>query len=626
MMTPDLWVQSLRADSSRTVRYGNPGSNNTSRRPLNVVCRASGSCRVEDHVPNPSPSANKKDAGPALGPESPRNKRSWATETAVEPGPPEKCSNICCNYLSGTFGTGIPWDFHSKTLLKLRMNDYVEPTRILDQISRAEAQHTSYQTEISRLKRLLAACPPPGQKVPSARECKRTLARCKHACCDPSLRPPRASAEMLRLRRIIQQLQIRGREILQYLNLKRCLLSPIRRLPPELLQMMFSFAIIADRRGTQSAVGAVRLAHVCSYWRIIALDTASLWATILIRRAPSRHQSSIPHLQFYSSHAKAFPLTVHCHKFPPTRFLKTLARLSHRWCNISLTGGNDVFEALDVVRRKIPLLKSLCIYNEHERDGAQTNDAFESAPALRRVIFTVGGGHIWPFSFILPWEQLTSLTLVPISLSVFSECIRNCRQLLYFHAVILPRTGEAVQQPVELCHSQLRKLVLQGSGCQEVLVAHSFPHLLSLSIVMSGRLHPDFLAFLTRSTRLEILSMRGWWSVTTADLLSLLLATPSLRMLHFRDSHTTVVTPRFNAPLVAPAPDDPFDAVEPQSLAELGVEGCEAFNEVELLALIQTRRERSPLFDPYGIERARLQIDNVPFDAEAELDYLSYRS
>ncbi|KAF7342060.1 F-box domain-containing protein [Mycena venus] len=614
-MTPDLWIQSLRADPSRTARYNDVGSNN---RPALKVGR-----RKSERVDNTNANVDKQDTGRrGLHPESPRNKR---TETTIDP--PDKCSNICCNYLSRSLAQ---WESHSKTMSKLRMNDYVEPNRILEQISRAEALRTSYETEISRLKRILAACPPPGQKI-SSRECKRTLSFCKHACCNPSLRPTRASTEMLRLRRIIQHLQIRGREILEYLNLKRCLLSPIRRLPPELLQMVFSFAVIPDRRDpwsvtiTQSSVGAVRLAHVCSYWRTIALDARRLFATILIPREPSRHQSSIAHLEFYSSYAKASPLTIHCHKRPARRLLKKIARMSHRWYDISLTVQNDAFEELNVVRHKIPLLTSLCIYNESERDGAQTNDAFERAPALRRVVFSVGHDHIWPFSFILPWEQLTSLTLVPISLSVFSECIRNCRQLLYFHAVILPRPGEVVQQMAEL-RSPVRKLVLMGSGCQEVLVAHSFPNLLSLSIVLSGQLHPDFLAFLARSTRLEMLSVRSWGSATTADVLALLLAMPSLRMLHFRDWRTVMVTSRFSAPLVAPALDDPFDAVEPQSLAELGVEGCAAFNEVELLALIQRRRERSPFFDPYGIERARLQIENVPFDSEAELGYLAYRS
>ncbi|KAJ7326270.1 hypothetical protein DFH08DRAFT_335794 [Mycena albidolilacea] len=513
------------------------------------------------------------------------------------------------------------------------MNDYVG---ILEQIKRTKARHASYQKEISRLKRILAACPPPGQSVLSTREGKRTFRACKHACCDPSLCPPRASTEMLRLRRIIQQLQIRSREILQDLSL---LLPPIRRLPPELLQMVFSFAV-PDRfqlpLATRLTISAIQLAHVCSYWRTVALDTSRLWTNIFI---PPRHQSSIALLEFYSSHAKTSPLTVHFHRSLARPILrKLLAHMSHRWHDVYLTVENSAFGALEVVRRKVPLLKSLSIYNESERDGTQTNDVFESAPALRRVVLTTSVGHVWPFSFVLPWEQLTSLTLVPISLSVFAECIQNCPHLLYFCASILPRPGEAAQQlaMAEPHHGRghgtaLRKLVVLGAGCQDVLLAHTFPRLRSLSIVLGGPLHPDFPAFLARAPRLEMLAVRGCdpGAASTTDLLVLLLAAPALRILHFRDWHTAVVTPRFDTPLGAPAPAvddaDPCDAVEPQSLAELGVERCAAFDEVELRRLIEMRGERNPYFDPYGIERARLLIEGVPFDAEAELDYLAYR-
>ncbi|KAJ7220445.1 hypothetical protein B0H12DRAFT_1241352 [Mycena haematopus] len=388
------------------------------------------------------------------------------------------------------------------------------------------------------------------------------------------------------------------------------------------------------RRAWSASTDALRLAHVCSYWRTIALDTSKLWTTVLIRRASSRHQSSIDHLQFYSSHAKASPLIVQCRRRITRPFLVKLARLSPRWSEIFLIVGNPTLDELDVVRHKIPLLKSLSIHNETVRDGTQTNGTFERAPFLRRIVFTVVSGNVWPFSFILPWEQLTSLTLLPISLPVFSECIRNCPQLLYFHAVIRPRSGATVQPVAEMHHTSLRKLVLQSFGVLdvEVLMAHSFPHLQSLNIVMtgllhalSGMLHPDLLAFLARSPHLEMFSVRAWPSDTTADLIALLLAVPSLRMLHFCDRRTVMVTPRFDKPLVVRALDDPFDAVEPRSLAELGVEEWTMYNEAELLAFIRTRGERNPLFDPCGIESARLPIENVPFDSEAELDYLSYR-
>ncbi|KAF7366444.1 F-box domain-containing protein [Mycena sanguinolenta] len=615
-MASELWVQSLRANY-RPAHKSRPSN-------ANRASRSSYDTKDNSRPVQTKSPPNKKVGPNTLGVESPTNKRS---EPVVDV--PEKCLNICCNYLADTF------EPRSKLMSKIRTECAVDRTRVLNQISRAEARHASYQREIRRLKRILAACPPPGQ-VSSTRTCRKSLTLCKHACCDASLCPPRGSTEMIRLRRIVQQLQIRGRELLEYLTLKRSQVSLIRRLPPELLQMIFLFAIPQKRDLSPSLAtntDAVRLAHVCSYWRSIALDTSKLWTTIQTLRHPSRHQANIDHLKFYSLYAKASPLTVRCCNRISRPFLVELARLSHRWSNIVLAVGNSTLDELDVVRRKIPLLRSLTICNECERDGTQANGTFECAPVLRRIVLTASfNGNVWPFSFILPWEQLTSLTLVPISMSVFSECIRNCPQLLYFYAKIHPR---AVQQPMtELRHSSLRKLGLESFGLLngEVLMPYSFPHLQSLSVVMADLLHPlsrtldpDVLAFIARSPHLEMLSLRMWGSVTTADLVALLLAAPSLRMLHFRDRKTVFVTPKFDAPLVMRALDDSFDIVEPQSLVELDVEKCRAYDEVELLALLKMHGKGCPFFDPFGIEQARLRIEGAPFDDEAELNYLSNR-
>ncbi|KAK7042306.1 F-box domain-containing protein [Favolaschia claudopus] len=637
-MTPDQWALSLRTDSNRpsnrqssTVTTLSRGVKHTSLELLRSQASRIGrrsSAEVSEHVkPSPS-SANFSNKLPvakkAPVPDSLR-KRPQGNVTPEATVGYRKCSSICCNYISTSLGQS---ESRSRALYLVRLNTHVDSTVCCDELTRAETRHETYQGEISRLKRILATCPPPGQTIPPTRGYKKVVTLCKHACCDPTLRPPRASTEMLRLRRIIRQLQIRARELLHIVNLKRCLLSPIRRLPPEILEMIFSFAV-PNRCDTwpvtitHTTVAAIKIAHVCSHWRTVALNMTSLWATILFPPTQSRYQSSISQLEFYSEHAKSSPLTIHCQRLPSGLFLRKLCALSHRWYDMNIRIGNHALNELNVVGRNVPLVKSLFIYNECERNGTETNDTFETAPALRRVILSVRSGHIWPFSFIMPWEQLTCLSLTPISLSVFSECIHNCRQLLFFHAVVLPRFGESLPQMAELRHASLRKLVLQGSGCQEVIVQHSFPRLRSLSIVMSGGLHPEFFPFLARSTHLEMLSIRAWGLVTTADIVALFLATPSLRMLHFRDWRTVVVTSRlYGVPLV----DDPSDEeIKPRSLAELGVDGCMAFEEIELRALLRERAERTPSFDPFGIEKARLQIENVPFDAEAELDFLSHR-
>ncbi|KAF7343478.1 hypothetical protein MVEN_01780700 [Mycena venus] len=612
----DRWIQSLRADCSGIQRDSNVR--------LNTVPSSKSSPAVKG-----SAAKTRTKATPSVIALSPKSR---PTKHLVV----NKCPNLCCDERLGqpeTFAQS-----RSETILELRTRYYMDGadvTRIMDELSPAHALYMSYVQHLSKLRCMLAAWPPSQPPAVSAGN----FNPCTHACCSSSLYPPpRASPEWLRLRRVIQQLQIRCRDISQYLDEMRYISAAIRRLPPELLQEVFTFAVISDvyalsKHTRRKSVGAIRLAHVCSYWRAVVLNTGELWATILVRLS----RSGIAQLNFHISHAKSAPLTILCYEWAPPWLLKKLARISHCWRNITLYVHSN-FDELDIAHCKIPFLKSLSIDMMRHDEAAPTIDVFRDAPSLRRVALAAGTGFLWPFSFTLPWTQLTSLTLDDIALSVFSECVRRCPRLLYLNVRIGWSSTEVVRQTPE-SHSSLRKLIVHGSQCQEAVIAHSFPHLLSLTIDMY-KLHPDFFAFLARSSHLEMLSAGGWKLANKADLVALrsrlpielLLATPSLRILQFRnwdrDWRAAMVTPRFNTPLVVPILNDLFIPVEPRTprLAELDVEGCIAFDERELLELIKARMESDPEFDPYGIEKARLEVLNVPFDPEAELQYLNYLS
>ncbi|KAJ7326404.1 hypothetical protein DFH08DRAFT_339253 [Mycena albidolilacea] len=552
----------------------------------------------------------------------------------------EKCPNLCC-----AESLSRPNEFvqsRAEAISECRMMypvDASEAAHIMDQISPVESLYTSCEMVLARLKSMLAARQPQQVLAVSG-----SLNPCTHACCQPSFYPPpRASPEWPRLRRITQQLQLRCQEMSQYLSAKRYLLAPVRRLPPELLQEVFLFTVISNtyaltassppRRSRNAAslrkaLDAIRLAHVCSYWRAVALNAAQLWALILLRLSD---RSGIAQLHFHIKHAKLAPLTIICHEWAGWKVLRDLARQSHHWRNITLR-IKSYFQELDVVRSRVTLLRSLCI-KTCELDAGRTINIFQDAPSLRHVSLTVSRNDFWPFSFILPWHQVTSLTLDCIPFPAFSRCLQECPRLLYFNVQISWR--QAVETVWHITHPCLRKLVMHGSRCQSAIFVHSFPHLLSLRIEMEGKLHPGFFAFLAQCSHLEMFLVHSWhftredWGLRSQLSVELLVATPSLRILRFRnwqeDWYTTIVTSRFwtTAPF-APLLDDSFTPVAPQLLPKLHVEDCTVLGDVKLLALIQARMEHDPSFDPYGIDKARLEIQNVPFDPEAELDYLDH--
>ncbi|KAF7370832.1 SWIM-type domain-containing protein [Mycena sanguinolenta] len=508
------------------------------------------------------------------------------------------CRNLCCDQTLGRPGQFVRT--RSEAMHELCLNycvNSVQIAQIRDEISQLEVSHTAHEQEIQRLESLLAGPPSTNYNVPVA-----PGKFCAQPCC--SLRLGLGASH--RVQQVLLQLRRRTQEISQYLNARRCLLTPIHRLPPELLRGVFFFA------ATSPLDVVIRLARVCNYWRAVALDTSQLWATI-------RLPISNPQLNFCLSHANSAPLNITCAPGTQPSALKKIARLSLRWRSLDLSIASGS-EQLNVIHQRLPLLKSLRLSPCTIEAFRTRPHIFSDAPSLRRLSLDAGYRFLSPSLFSLPWGQITFLTLKCVDFPVFSEFLRQCPHLFYFNVEIV---SSAV--PTAETESSLRKLVLRGSYCQEAIVGHRFPKLLSLCIDKSMyNQHPNFLAFLARSSRLEMLSVRGLTNTVASwtPSVELLMVTPSLRIILIRDwdsdSRMAMVTPKFlTTPLVAPCVYDPFSPVAPPSLAQVDVAGCTIFDAAALLAFMDAR---GPSFDPHGIERARV-ID--PF-GEDEPDYLDH--
>jgi F-box-like len=63
---------------------------------------------------------------------------------------------------------------------------------------------------------------------------------------------------------------------------RRNALAPISVLPPEILARVFRFLVFEDPACSRGQnLGWIRATHVCQFWRQVALDDSSLWATII---------------------------------------------------------------------------------------------------------------------------------------------------------------------------------------------------------------------------------------------------------------------------------------------------------------------------------------------------------
>ncbi|KAH8091709.1 hypothetical protein BXZ70DRAFT_1067283 [Cristinia sonorae] len=80
------------------------------------------------------------------------------------------------------------------------------------------------------------------------------------------------------------QIEAHALEIIR-LRLEMNNVTPIFRLPPELLAKIFLFCIpVVDRNTQQYDASWISITYVCHYWREVALHAPSLWTDIFVRR------------------------------------------------------------------------------------------------------------------------------------------------------------------------------------------------------------------------------------------------------------------------------------------------------------------------------------------------------
>ncbi|KAJ7607900.1 hypothetical protein FB45DRAFT_1039971 [Roridomyces roridus] len=206
----------------------------------------------------------------------------------------------------------------------------------------------------------------------------------------------------------------------------KTILSPIRRVPLEILGEIFAWTVPAIREKTLSHPSTVAdsleqgpwaLTHVCSRWRVVAISTPSLWSLVVLPYT----RNSGPHYPLSMVQAqveRARTLEIY---FLPNRLrekeassrvetLKYLFGHSECWEEVNLDLTPELCRLLPALRDRVPALRKLrllCMTRESERVlGSQPIDYFETATSL--VHATIERWYRQqPLSFVLPANKLT---------------------------------------------------------------------------------------------------------------------------------------------------------------------------------------------------------------------------
>ncbi|KAF7376627.1 F-box domain-containing protein [Mycena sanguinolenta] len=120
------------------------------------------------------------------------------------------------------------------------------------------------------------------------------LAQIKALLIEPCLKLKNLDKEIAVLRQALDKLTAERDALGAYVDAHKALLSPVRRLPLDIIELIFMACLPMHRNCVMSAQEApVLLGRICSAWRAISLSTPQLWSRVhIVEPTPSNSVTS----------------------------------------------------------------------------------------------------------------------------------------------------------------------------------------------------------------------------------------------------------------------------------------------------------------------------------------------
>lgn len=307
------------------------------------------------------------------------------------------------------------------------------------------------------------------------------------------------SQEVLRLGALISELSAQRNKTMDYIDAHKALISPVRRLPPDIVQEIFLACLPTHRNCVLSANEApLILSRICSAWRTFALSTPALWASLHLPLEYIFEWSLTNPVTEWLARTGRHPLSLSI--LGPRDLerwdsegdevdvlLDALVRCADRWSTLDLSF--DSYEGLlrlsDVCAPALHTIKTKCDPVELAQLKLLTT------PSLRVVTICLWQDfdryvHALP----LRWEHLTSISfdsmglhqMQGLSLHVALDVLKRCPRLEHFETDVnndfefAPPSPLAVQPHVVLPALQTliisRKSSSMGPMTLEFLIGH----------------------------------------------------------------------------------------------------------------------------------------------------------
>ncbi|KAK1220547.1 hypothetical protein PQX77_016687 [Marasmius sp. AFHP31] len=273
------------------------------------------------------------------------------------------------------------------------------------------------------------------------------------------------NAEISRLEGVVTKLEGQreavDKEIMNY----RSLLSPIHRMPPEVMVEIFRFCCSFSNLhpyGFGAPPPPLELSSVCGRWHELVLNTPTLWTSLSAYNSSSYPNTRVYHTaKLFMDRSNSAPLAVNVqyHGPPDHRpdFFEPLVQNSRRWVRLELSTVPAAFEAqiYNRLRGELPLLKYLVLRDSIsvEHSGSPVGEApflgaFQLAPPLRSVTLI---GRLATPRLALPWKQIKNIRIqsctVDRLLPILAQCLTVEEMKLQWITSGSPHTRSPITLP-----------------------------------------------------------------------------------------------------------------------------------------------------------------------------------
>ncbi|KAJ7434648.1 hypothetical protein B0H11DRAFT_1832644 [Mycena galericulata] len=439
--------------------------------------------------------------------------------------------------------------------------------------------------------------------------------------------------EIVRMQNLLEPL-LRKRDALnEFIDAHMSLVSPARRLPPDIVRAIFIASLPFTRNCVMSGRDSpLLLCQICSAWRKLALSTPQLWSSLhIVVPRQSRIDDLVEMVTVWLSRSGVIPLSLSvCApdflNFDPWPVLGSLATFSMRWKHISITLPTcedfEAFTSLSIL--DVPMLRTalLGVTSNTYPNSPWSVLKFLSTPSLRDLSI-IGEARFLEHNFAS--TQLVHLKMIgrqskdswPTGQLSYAAALEFLRQCPALETCVLELSGlrgdDRDHGPVVLANLwslKLRNSSFDGQAT-DFIEQLTLPNLRSLHY--SAPLTPEqTISFSRVAHGLTHLSLYVP-EVDATTIVDCLRPMQGLRELEITGDPRNVV---------AHHPDTTFFAVHfsPDSeqplcpnLRRLYLHNIAATSDEALLALIQSRASSNPRLERFSATLDRwMQFDIIP--------------